>query len=105
MLNTERDELLEEIYELVHENNKMLRAEKRARLFSGLVKIIWMVLVIGVPVWLYFNYLAPILDNMQASIAQLEGLTKVNPQLEEKVEPIIKTLQTLVNLFGNKVAR
>ncbi len=105
MLNTERDELLEEIYELVRENNKMLRAEKRARFFSGLTKLVWMALVIGVPVWLYFNYLAPMLENMQTSIAQLEGLAKVNPQIGEKVEPIVETLKTLVNLFGDKAGR
>ena len=100
MLEKERDEFLEEIYDLVKENNKMLRAEKRARIFAGLFKILWLILVIGVPVWLYFTYLEPMIGNMQNTVTQLEGLTKVNPQLGAQLEPIIQSIKTLMGLFG-----
>ncbi len=100
MLEKERDEFLEEIYDLVKENNKMLRAEKRARVFSGVFKVLWFALVIGVPVWLYFTYLEPMIGNMQSTLSQLEGLTKVNPQLSGQLEPIIQSIKTLMKLFA-----
>jgi len=93
-------EYLDEIYELVRENNKLLKKERRARVYAGIAKLVWTVVVIGVPVWLYFTYLAPMIDNLQATTAQLEGLMKVNPQLQEKVGPITETMKTLMQLFN-----
>ena len=100
ILDKEQREYLDEIYELVKENNKMLRAEKRARIFSGLFKLIWMAIVIGIPVWLYFTYLQPMIGNLENTLSQLEGISQVNPQIGKQVEPIIQTVKTLMGMFG-----
>ncbi len=100
MLEKERDEFLEEIYELAKENNKMLRAEKRARWFSAFSKLVWMGIIIGIPLWLYFNYLQPMLGNLQDNIKLLENLSQNNPQIGKQVEPIVQTIKTLMATFG-----
>ena len=100
MLEKERDEYLEEIYELLKENNKMLRSQKRARIMSGILRILWFVVVVGVPVWLYFHYIQPALGNLQDNLKVLENLSQSNPQIGKQVEPIIQTVKTLMATFG-----
>ena len=100
MLEREREEYLEEIYELVKENNKLLRAQKRARIFSGLMRVLWFAIVIGVPIWLYYTYLQPVVGNLQDSLLKLENLSNANPALGKQVEPIIQTVKTLMGMFG-----
>jgi len=100
MLEREREEYLEEIYDLVKENNKLLRAQKRARIFAGVMRVLWMALVVGVPVWLYFTYLQPMVGNLQDSLLKLENISNANPALGKQVEPIIQTVKTLMGMFG-----
>ena len=97
---SERDEMIEEIYELVHKNNKLLRAERRSRILGNVLHFVWMLIVVGVPVWLYFTYLQPMLENFQANIAQLEGISRNFPEIGQKINPIIETLKTLSDTFG-----
>ncbi len=102
MTEKEIQEYLDRIYELVKENNKMLKAEKRARFFGGIMKIIWWAIIIGLPILLYYKFIAPVLGNMQDAIAQLEGLSRVNPQIGKQIEPIIQTLETLSSILKVK---
>lgn len=97
-------EKIDEIYELVKENNKFLRAERRGRIYAGILKIIWWSVLIAAPLWFYYNYVVPVFDNMQSSAAQLEGLMRVQPQLKEQLGPIVDSIKTINNLFTNSEA-
>jgi len=58
---------LEEIHALAKDNNRMLRAIRRSQ-WLGLVRsiIIWVV-VLALPIYLYQQYLAPMIENLSAA--------------------------------------
>lgn len=55
-------ERLNEIYRLERENNKMLRSLKRRAFWGTVFRIFLILLALGVPIWLYFTYLSPIVS-------------------------------------------
>jgi hypothetical protein len=75
----ERDRL-EEIYRLERENNKLLRGMKRRAWWGTIVRILMLMLALGVPLWLYFTYLAPVLEQMSDT---MEAITGQRVELQE----------------------
>ncbi len=100
MLEKERDEYLEEIYEIVKENNKMLKAERRSRVYSRIFRLIWMIVVIAVPLWIYYKYLQPIMGDLQEQLKYLEQMSAKNPLLGKQIAPILEKIKTLSELLG-----
>ena len=64
---------LEEIVRLTRENNRMLHAMRRNAFLSGLFRIVVWIALIVIPFWLYLQYLAPVLNSMMDTMAQIEG--------------------------------
>ncbi len=64
---------LREIYRLEKENNKMLRSLKRQAFWGGLFKLVLFLLALGVPIWLYFTYLAPVVKQIEATVTTATG--------------------------------
>ena len=64
---------LEEIYRLVQDNNRMLHAMRRSALFGRLFTIIVWAIFLGVPVWLYLTYLAPVMQSMLKTMDQMQS--------------------------------
>lgn len=64
---------LEEVYRLVHENNRMLHKMRRNAFWGAIFKIIMWAAFIGVPIWLYFTYLFPIMESMMGTFEQIQG--------------------------------
>jgi len=69
----EHDELLRETYRLTLENNKMLHRMRRNAFWGGLLKFIMYAAFLLVPVWLYMQYLAPVVDQMFKTAQQIQG--------------------------------
>ncbi|MBI2610996.1 hypothetical protein HYW60_03630 [Candidatus Kaiserbacteria bacterium] len=68
------DETLTELVRMTHENNRMLHAMRRNALWGGVIKFVLYVLVLVVaPLWLYATYLAPIMEQMAATYEQVQG--------------------------------
>lgn len=64
---------LDELLRLTKENNRMLHAMRRNAFLGGLVKfIVWTAFVI-IPLWLYLQYVAPIMSGMLDTMQQIEG--------------------------------
>lgn len=82
----ELSDLLRKNLELTKENNKLLRKMRRSAIFGGLLKIIWIAIIIGVPVYLYFTFIAPILD-------QVLGAAQAVQEVGSKVEGLQGQLQ------------
>ena len=74
---------LQELYRLERENNRMLRSLKRRSLWGGIFRIILFIIALGIPVWLYFTYLAPIFEQMNA---MLESATGTRVQIQGQFE-------------------
>jgi hypothetical protein len=81
---------LHEIYQLVRDNNKMLHAMRRNAFWGGLFRLVMYLAFIGVPIWLYFSYLAPIVKQMDATLSAATG-KKI--QLEGQIGDWAKTYE------------
>jgi hypothetical protein len=78
------DELLEKTYALARENNKMLRKMRRAAFWGWVFKIIFWAIFLGVPIWLYFQFFQPVLDEFMGTYAQLQETgNRATVQFEE----------------------
>ncbi len=64
---------LKEIYRLTKENNKMLHSLKRHAFWGGMFKLLLYALALGVPVWLYFTYVAPVVKQVEATVTSATG--------------------------------
>lgn len=58
--------VLEANEKLLQENNELLRKAERREKWRLVGKVVWLAVVIGVPVWLYFQYLEPTLRSLQS---------------------------------------
>lgn len=64
---------LEEIYRLERENNKMLKSMKRRAFWGGIVKLVVYLFLLGVPVWLFFSYLYPVVEQLNETVGTISG--------------------------------
>jgi hypothetical protein len=89
-------QMLQETYRLSKENNQMLHSMRRNAFWGGIVKMIIYAAFLLFPVWLYFQYLAPIMNQalktmqqMQASgtqaTAQISGFQQMLQDLQAKL--------------------
>ena len=99
-MHNEDRELLEEIYDLLLENNKMLKAQRRAKIFERILKLIWFVILIAVPLWLYYTYLEPVLGNLQNNLKVLELLGGGGGTSQAQLEPMLQNLKKLMETLN-----
>jgi len=64
---------LEEIFRLTKENNRMLHAMRRNAFLGGLFKFVMWAAFIIIPLWLYMQYLAPVMQNMMDTVDKIQG--------------------------------
>lgn len=72
-MNMESEEMLKETYRLTQENNRMLRAMRRNAFWGGLFRLITYAALLLVPVWFYFTYMAPVVEQMMQTVEQIQG--------------------------------
>lgn len=63
----------DEMYRLVKENNKMLHTMRRNAFFGGLIRLVVWAVLLGLPVWLFFAYLFPVMQSMIETFEQVQG--------------------------------
>ena len=90
------EQVLEEMYRLTKENNRMLHAMRRNAFWGGLFKLLIYAALVIVPLWYYQQYLAPTVEQAMQSIqqmrttgqqaqAQLTGFQQTIQELESKL--------------------
>jgi hypothetical protein len=67
------EDLLKETYKLARENNRMIHAMRRNAFIGGIIKIVIYVALIGVPIWLLFTYVYPILNTAIGALNEVQG--------------------------------
>src|SRR3989338_11643865 len=68
------EQMLQEMYRLTKENNKMLHKMRRNAFWGGLIKfVMYIALFVVVPWWLYMTYLAPVLESTMRTMNQIQG--------------------------------
>lgn len=72
MCMPERDKKLDAIYQMVRQNNKMLRGMRRAAFWGTIFKLLFYAALLGIPVYLYFTIFQPILNDLLSTYAQIQ---------------------------------
>jgi galactitol-specific phosphotransferase system IIC component len=68
------DKTLTEILRLSQESNRILHKMRRNAFWGGLIKlIIYVVIFVVTPLWLYATYLAPVVESMSKTMQQIQG--------------------------------
>ncbi len=96
-MDPETKRILQESLELSRENNRMLRAMRRASFWSGIFRVLWIAFLIGAPLWLYYHVLGPYIDSLQNAYSGAKGSAE---QLQSLGQNIPEPLRSLLNLSG-----
>lgn len=64
---------LDEILRLTKENNRMLHAMRRNAFLGGIMKFVMWIAFLIIPLWLYMQYLAPVMTSMISTMNQMQG--------------------------------
>lgn len=64
---------LAEILRLTKENNRMLHKMRRNAFVGGIVKFLMWAAFLIIPLWLYMQYLAPVMTSMIETMNQVQG--------------------------------
>lgn len=84
---------LQDIYELVRENNRMLHAMRRNAFWSGLLKFVIYAAFLIAPIWFYQYFMADTVRQMLQTVQQVQG-TGVQAQADfETLKGTIQKLQ------------
>jgi hypothetical protein len=87
--------LLLENLQLSRENNRLLRKLKRADTMRTVLSLMYWVVIIIVPVYLYYAYVAPYLIELRRSYENLEAQAAKMEQIPEGMQIYLDSLKKL----------
>lgn len=81
---------LEEMYQMVRENNAMLRSARRSAFIGGFFKILWWVAILVVLPYVTWLYLEPYLSTVAA---QYQAIEQKSDQLSSEASGLLDLLK------------
>ncbi|PIT91284.1 hypothetical protein COU17_01520 [Candidatus Kaiserbacteria bacterium CG10_big_fil_rev_8_21_14_0_10_49_17] len=63
-MDQETKDLLHKNLEITKENNRLLRRVRSGAAFDRIIKILWIAFLVGIPIYLYFTILQPIIGQV-----------------------------------------
>ncbi len=75
--------LLVENQRLLLENNQMLHKMRKSAFLGTVFRIIWLLFILGLPLYLYFAYIKPNMGNLIEKYSELEEMTQNSSVLRE----------------------
>ena len=72
-MDEEMKTLMRRNIELTRENNKLLKKIRRNSLIANIMRIVWIVIIVGVPLFLYQYVLQPYLAELGVAYETLTG--------------------------------
>ncbi len=81
---------LEEMYQMVRENNAMLRSARRSAFIGGIFKILWWVAILIVIPYFTWLYLEPYLNTVTA---QYQAIEQTSGQLSKEASGLFDFLR------------
>lgn len=73
-MDMSEEELLQRTYALEVENNRLLKKIRRSAWIGFLFKIAFLALTIGLPIWVYFTFLQPVVGQANQTYEQMKGM-------------------------------
>jgi len=89
---------LDEILRLTRENNRMLRAQRRSAWLGGIFRFVMWAAFIILPLWLYLQYLAPMMQGMLETYEQIQGTSASAQAQFGQLNEYLKQLQGMSGL-------
>ncbi len=87
-MEIDNEELLKRTYALAKENNKLIKKMRRGAWFGFFFKVL---IFVGVPIWGYFTFLQPIIDQIISVASNLPGVPNGVPG-EINLLEVLKTI-------------
>lgn len=94
----QHEKKLEEIYQLVRQNNKLLRSMKRRAFWGTIFKLVLYAIMLGIPVFLYFTIFQPIISDLLGTVQQFQA---AGQQIQSSGASAVLQLQGLGDLINN----
>jgi hypothetical protein len=91
----DHEELLERTYRISRENNKMLHSMRRSAFLGGIIKLIVWAALLGIPIWLYVQYINPVLSNVVSKVNQVQ---EVGGEIGVQFDGVTGLINELQNL-------
>lgn len=60
IMDADIKKLLEQNLQITKNNNRMLRTMRRNAFYGTVIRILFFIIILGVPTYIYFTYLAPL---------------------------------------------
>lgn len=88
--------LLRETLELEKENNRMLKKIRRSGIITTVITIVYWGLLIGVPLYIYYSYVQPYMNEISSSYSQIkqqvDGIKNAESILPEGIQKLLNYL-------------
>ena len=88
---------LEEMYQMVRDNNHMLKSARRSAFIGGIVKAIWWVVILIVLPYLTWLYIEPYLHT---ALAQYQAIEQQGGNIQNQAAELQKQLNELQGQTG-----
>lgn len=79
----EIQKLLVENQRLLQENNQLLKQMRRSTLIGYVFRLVWFILMLGIPAYLYYTLIAPNIDTIKEKAGTLEQMSAEAQKLKE----------------------
>ena len=91
--------MLEEIYKLTQENNRLLRKMHRHALWGRIFTIVFYAALLIAPIWFYLTYLNGTVQQLLTAYQKMEGVTSQGENQFQQIQDAVKQLQAkLLNM-------
>jgi hypothetical protein len=94
------DKKLDELYELVRENNHMLKSQRRSAFVGNIVKVIWWALILVILPYFTWLYLQPYLDTILGQYQSAQQKGAVIQDQAQDLQKQISGFSELLKEFG-----
>lgn len=78
----DEEHMLQDLYRLTKENNRMLKAIRRDAFIGGIIKLAITIAFIVIPIWFYQEYLAPQVEMLTSTFKASQPEGTANPYLD-----------------------
>jgi hypothetical protein len=84
-METDQEELLRHTYALAKENNTLLKKIRRGSFISFIFKILFWAAMLGLPLWIYFTFFKPVVDQGLQTYMQVQQMVGQGQETSTKV--------------------
>ena len=88
---------LDELLRLTKDSNRMLHSMRRNAWLGGIFKLVIWAAFLLIPIWLYMQYLAPVVNQMLKTYQHIQG---TNAQAQAQFSGIQEALQKFQSMYG-----